>query len=46
MYGCAAAALKLVSERYSDVKFNKRGVKFSEINNLLRLTRLQKYYST
>ncbi|AIV31796.1 hypothetical protein EC036_41490 [Enterobacter cloacae] len=35
MYGCAAAALKLVSERYSDVKFNKRGVKFSEINNLL-----------
>ncbi|WP_129252543.1 hypothetical protein [Enterobacter cloacae] len=48
MLACMAVLrlLKLVSERYSDVKFNKRGVKFSEINNLLRLTRLQKYYST
>ncbi|EMC0024486.1 TPA: hypothetical protein NDS87_000330 [Enterobacter cloacae] len=35
MLACMAV-LKLVSERYSDVKFNKRGVKFSEINNLLR----------
>jgi hypothetical protein len=30
LYGCAAA-LKLVSERYSDVKFNKVSVKLSEL---------------
>lgn len=28
--------MKLVSERYNDVEFNKLRVKLSEINNLLR----------
>ncbi|PRW40164.1 hypothetical protein CSC04_0814 [Enterobacter roggenkampii] len=46
MYGCATAALKLVSGRDSDVKFNKVWVKFSENNTFHRHDiLLQKYYS-
>jgi hypothetical protein len=35
LYGCAAAALKLVSERDSDVKFNILLVTLREMNNRL-----------